>query len=153
MWERERERERTEKTIMIWVVRDDVWENSFQAAGTSYQWPRGTESMSERKIWIETGKYGLDHVESLVQWHSNWNVFILREYVDFLMGMQAHVMFRRIIFFCALFLLLFVCLFYFKLYIIVLVLPNIKMNPPQVYMCSPSWTLLLKWIYPWPIFW
>ena len=32
--------------------------------------------------------------------------------------------------------------FIFKLYIIVLVLPHIKMNPPQVYMCSPSWTLL-----------
>ena len=32
--------------------------------------------------------------------------------------------------------------FIFKLYIIVLVLPNSKMNPPQVYMCSPSWTLL-----------
>ena len=32
--------------------------------------------------------------------------------------------------------------FIFKLYIIVLVLPNIKMNPPQLYMCSPSWTLL-----------
>ena len=29
--------------------------------------------------------------------------------------------------------------FIFKLYITVLVLPNIKMNPPQVYMCSPSW--------------
>ena len=28
--------------------------------------------------------------------------------------------------------------FIFKLYIIVLVLPNIKMNPPQVYMFSPS---------------
>ena len=28
--------------------------------------------------------------------------------------------------------------FIFKLYIIVLVLPSIKMNPPQVYMCSPS---------------
>ena len=28
--------------------------------------------------------------------------------------------------------------FVFKLYIIVLVLPNIKMNPPQGYMCSPS---------------
>ena len=28
--------------------------------------------------------------------------------------------------------------FIFKLYIIILVLPNIKMNPPQVYMCSPS---------------
>ena len=32
--------------------------------------------------------------------------------------------------------------FIFKLYIIVLVLPNIKINPPQVYMSSPSWTLL-----------
>ena len=32
--------------------------------------------------------------------------------------------------------------FIFKLYKIVLVLPNIKKNPPQVYMCSPSWTLL-----------
>ena len=28
--------------------------------------------------------------------------------------------------------------FIFKLYIIVLVLPNIRMNPPQVYICSPS---------------
>ena len=32
--------------------------------------------------------------------------------------------------------------FIFQLYNIVLVLPNIEMNPPQVYMCSPSWTLL-----------
>ena len=32
--------------------------------------------------------------------------------------------------------------FFFKLYNIVLVLPYINMNPPQVYMCSPSWTLL-----------
>ena len=39
---------------------------------------------------------------------------------------------RRLIFFY----------FIFKFYIIVLVLPNIEMNPPQVYMCSPSWTLL-----------
>ena len=37
---------------------------------------------------------------------------------------------------------LFFFYFIFKLYIIVLVLPNIKMNLPQVYMCSPSWTLL-----------
>ena len=28
--------------------------------------------------------------------------------------------------------------FIFKLYNIVLVLPNIEMDPPQVYMCSPS---------------
>ena len=33
-------------------------------------------------------------------------------------------------------------IFFFKLYIIVLVLPQIKMNLPQVYLCSPSWTLL-----------
>ena len=32
--------------------------------------------------------------------------------------------------------------FIFKLYNIVLVLPYIEMNPPQVYMCFPSWTLL-----------
>ena len=32
--------------------------------------------------------------------------------------------------------------FIFKLYNIVLVLPYIKMNPPQTYTCSPSWTLL-----------
>ena len=35
-------------------------------------------------------------------------------------------------------LLFFKFYFIFKLYIIVLVLPNIKMNPPPVYMCSPS---------------
>ena len=32
----------------------------------------------------------------------------------------------------------FLFFFIFKLYITVLVLPTIKMNPPQVYMCSPS---------------
>ena len=32
--------------------------------------------------------------------------------------------------------------FFSKLYNIVLVLSNIEMNPPQVYLCSPSWTLL-----------
>ena len=36
------------------------------------------------------------------------------------------------------FLIFFKFYFIFKLYIIILVLPNIKMNPPQVYMCSPS---------------
>ena len=34
-------------------------------------------------------------------------------------------------------LIFFLFYFIFKLYIIVLVLPNIKMNPPQVYVCSP----------------
>ena len=32
--------------------------------------------------------------------------------------------------------------FIFKLYNIVLVLPNIEMNPPQIYLCSLFWTLL-----------
>ena len=38
--------------------------------------------------------------------------------------------------------LFFLFYFIFKLHTIVLVLPNIKTNPPQVYMCSPSRTLL-----------
>ena len=33
-------------------------------------------------------------------------------------------------------------IYLFLLYNIVLVLPYINMNPPQVYMCSPSWTPL-----------
>ena len=32
--------------------------------------------------------------------------------------------------------------FFFKLSNVVLVLPYIEVNPPQAYMCSPSWTLL-----------
>jgi len=40
------------------------------------------------------------------------------------------------------FILFFKLYFIFKLYNIVLVLPKIEMNPPQVYLCSPSWTLL-----------
>ena len=42
-------------------------------------------------------------------------------------------------FFFIIFIMCFFFYFIFKLYIIVLVLPNIKMNPPQVYVCSP-WT-------------
>ena len=49
-----------------------------------------------------------------------------------------------ITFYFFIFFIFFVFEFYFifKLYITVLVLPNIKMNPPQVYLCSPSWTPL-----------
>ena len=35
--------------------------------------------------------------------------------------------------------------FIFKLYNIVLVLPNIEMNPPQVYLCSPSLLCRILW--------
>ena len=37
---------------------------------------------------------------------------------------------------------IFIYYYYFKLYNIVLVLPYIDMNPPWVYICSPSWTPL-----------
>ena len=54
--------------------------------------------------------------------------------VPFFLGFNVHSKLCPIFFF----------LFYFifKLYNIVLVLPYIEMNPPQAYMCSPSWTLL-----------
>jgi len=59
-------------------------------------------------------------------------------------GLSTRVSRRNVamptIFFLSLYFLKFY--FIFKLHIIVLVLPNIKMNPPQVYTCSPSWTLL-----------
>ena len=55
---------------------------------------------------------------------------------------QNVTVFRERVFFCCCFCFCFQFYFIFKLYIIVLVLPNIKMNLPQVYMCSPSWTLL-----------
>ena len=49
---------------------------------------------------------------------------------------------RRNIYSSVNFLTFFKFYFIFKLYNIVLVLPNIEMNPPQVYPRSPSWTLL-----------
>ena len=56
--------------------------------------------------------------------------------------LNKKIFFKFNFIFIFLLLLFFKFYFIFKLYIIVLVLPNIKMNPPQVYMCSPSWTLL-----------
>ena len=40
------------------------------------------------------------------------------------------------------FLFFFNLILFLNFYNIVLVLPNIQMDPPQVYMCSPSWILL-----------
>ena len=51
------------------------------------------------------------------------------------MKVDAMILVFRMISFCFFFLKFY---FIFKLYITVLDLPNIKMNPPQVYMCSPS---------------
>ena len=56
--------------------------------------------------------------------------------INFLRGdIHLEVKFLRVCFY-------FKFYFIFKLYNIVLVLPNIEMNPPQVYPCSPSRTLL-----------
>ena len=52
------------------------------------------------------------------------------------------VYFYFLFFFAFYFYFFFKFYFIFKLYITVLVLPKIKMNLPQVYMCSPSWTPL-----------
>ena len=56
--------------------------------------------------------------------------------------MYTYCCFRNFSFSIYFFLFFFKFYFIFKLYNIVLVLPNIKMNPPQVYMCTPSWTRL-----------
>ena len=48
---------------------------------------------------------------------------------------QGNKVFRGLLIFFSFF---FKFYFIFKLYNIVLILPNIEMNPPQVYMCSPS---------------
>ena len=56
-------------------------------------------------------------------------------------GLKMLIKYEEFFFYFSIF--IYFLFFIFKLYKIVLVLPNIKMNPPQVYMCSPSWTLLL----------
>ena len=55
---------------------------------------------------------------------------------------DIHFTFMHFFFSGIIFLLFFLLFFIFLLYNIVLVLPYFKMNPPQVYTCFPSWTLL-----------
>ena len=62
--------------------------------------------------------------------------------VDFIRSGKRSIVF--LFFFNA---FIFLIYFIFKLYIIVLVLPNIKMNPPQVYMCSPSSNITFEVFY------
>ena len=72
----------------------------------------------------------------LLCWSFHWHIIVLS---------NSLLSFVLLLVVTSLFTILFFIYFYFfifKLYNIVLVLPNIKMNPPQVYMCSPSWTLL-----------
>ena len=51
--------------------------------------------------------------------------------------MVSCLMCKYFFFFFSYHFIFFNLILFLKLYIIVLVLPNIKMNPPQVYMCSP----------------
>ena len=76
-------------------------------------------------------------------WREN-NFFFFKDEYKKLYFFTLPSEYLSLFFFFSVFIYLFFYLFNFilKLYIIVLVLPNIKMNPPQVYMCSPSWTLL-----------
>ena len=87
------------------------------------------------KIYASTSS--LQH--SLIQGSQNVNriqsLFLLSLYILYLF-----IYFFVCVLFC--FTYFFLIFFIFKLYNIVFVLPNIEMNPPQVYMCSPSWTLL-----------
>ena len=68
--------------------------------------------------------------------------FMISKIEEFTLGPETQPQSLRAFFFFFFYSFFFKFYFIFKLYIIVLVLPNIKMNPPQVYMCSPSWTLL-----------
>jgi len=74
---------------------------------------------------------------------SYWNIFAWFVYlgnVDLILGNVSWYFFVVVV--CFAFIYFFKFNFTFKLYNIVLVLPNIKMNLPHVYLCSPSWTLL-----------
>ena len=80
---------------------------------------------------MQRNSYTIDNTISGL-WSSNYN---LKDCM--------YVCVSTIYFFIFLLQILFYFIFFlFKLYKIVLVLPSIKMNPPEVYMCSPSWTLL-----------
>ena len=82
----------------------------------------------------------------LIDIHCWWGNYNQYKFIQNLLNLQPTLMFSSfsVLLICIFFLFFFNFFFIFKLYIIVLVLPNIKMNPPQVYMCSRPWTLFLK---------
>ena len=84
------------------------------------------EFVMDREAW-HAAVHGVTKSQT---WLSDWTDLILT------------LSFPLFFIFFSFFQSIFVLFFFFKLYNIVLVLPNIKMNPPQVYPRSPSWTLL-----------
>ena len=100
-------------------------------------------SLSKLGSWRWTGSLGCysswDHkglnTTKRLNWadrHTQEKVRILWQSFNMSIWICYHHQFFFVFFLCV-----YLFFFFFKLYIIVLVLPNIKMNPPQVYMCSP----------------
>ena len=100
--------------------------------------------------WINTWSYPWLTAPATICWHGTLNFALNfhRTHIFYLLSfLDSHQLIFKIpeTFFNSLFfpnMFFFNFYFIFKLYNIVLVLPNIKMNPPKVYMCSPFWTLL-----------
>ena len=83
------------------------------------------------RSWVYNWKF-------LLVWHHvSKNLQFLEDHLPSLFVLSTDKGMKHLFFF---FFTVFEFYFIFKLYITVLVLPNIKMNPPQVHMCSPSWT-------------
>ena len=76
---------------------------------------------------------GLDEAEAGIK-ITGRNINNLRYADDTTLMAESEEELKSLFFFFNFYLFIFI----FKLYVTVLVLPNIKMNPPQVYMCSPS---------------
>ena len=76
---------------------------------------------------------GLDEAQAGIK-ISRRNISNLRYADDTTLMAESEEELKSLFFFFNFYLFIFI----FKLYVTVLVLPNIKMNPPQVYMCSPS---------------
>ena len=94
-----------------------IWENGIETCVTSCM-----KRVASPGSMHDTGCLGLVHWDDPEGW---------KDPLEECMAIHSSILFFFFEFY-----------FILKLYIIVLVLPNIKMNPPQVYMCSPSGTLL-----------
>ena len=100
--------------------------------------PSSTRRRKSWEKWLEIQFTGTNQVERLV------GVFISEKYYQAIKKckLKPYLPFFFFLVLKSVWLLYYFFNFIFKLYNIVLVLPNIEMNPLQVYLCSPFWTLL-----------